>query len=676
MGEREQWGTRAGFLLAAVGSAIGLGNIWRFPYVAYDSGGGAFIVPYLVALLTAGIPLLVLEYSVGHRHRGSAPLSFRGLSPRAEVIGWWQVAISFVISTYYAVVIAWALAYAVFSVGLQWGGDPDGFLFGTYLRLADEPGEIGGLVAGVAVPLVLVWAVTLGVLAAGVRKGIEVANKVFIPTLVVVFLVLVVRAVTLEGAATGLNALFRPDWGAITDGGVWIAAYGQIFFSLSIAFAIMITYASYLPRRSDLTNNAFIAGFGNASFELLAGIGVFSAIGFMATSRGIGVGEVATEGVGLAFVTFPEIINTLPALNQTFGLLFFGSLVLAGLSSLVSVVQTYVAGIQEKLGIGRVPAVLAGGGAAAVLSLVQLAEKLRKDGIAANAAGDSAKAWRDFGRADSALAGAEKSDDRWAVPIVLRAVVALAEARAAKTPLLKQPFIEAGLAHAERALTRDPDNLDALEVRGNLRRARWDLQIEKNAESDKLLNDARTDLETVTSRDGTRAQAWVALSSIQAQLKDPDGALISARNAYQQDAFFSSKMISALALMFAFSAPPGLRMETRTSKVVTLSFSTPIGEICVTRPSKTRSRNVSVEKCASSSAAFSAWSKCDSASSLAAMRRPQSITSSTRWSRSSSYSRAMRRAVRAVAFQSMARWLSPWRYSRSWWNSIGMQASS
>jgi neurotransmitter:Na+ symporter, NSS family len=166
MGEREQWGTRAGFLLAAVGSAIGLGNIWRFPYVAYDSGGGAFIVPYLVALLTAGIPLLVLEYSVGHRHRGSAPLSFHGLSPRAEVIGWWQVAISFVISTYYAVVIAWALAYAVFSIGLLWGGDPDGFLFGTYLRLADEPGEIGSLVAGVAVPLVIVWAVTLGVLVA------------------------------------------------------------------------------------------------------------------------------------------------------------------------------------------------------------------------------------------------------------------------------------------------------------------------------------------------------------------------------------------------------------------------------------------------------------------------------------------------------------------------------
>jgi neurotransmitter:Na+ symporter, NSS family len=368
--EREQWGSRAGFILAAVGSAIGLGNIWRFPYVAYDSGGGAFIVPYLVALLTAGIPLLVLEYSIGHRFRGSAPLAFRGLSRRTEFVGWWQIGIAFVISTYYAVIIAWAAAYAVFSVGLQWGGDPDGFLFGQYLRVGDEPGEIGGLVAGVAVPLVLVWAVTLAVLAAGVRKGIEVANKIFIPTLVAVFLLLVLRAVTLDGAIAGLEALFRPDWGAITDGSVWVAAYGQIFFSLSIAFAIMITYASYLPRRSDLTNNAFIAGFGNASFELLAGIGVFSVLGFMAATRDVPVEAVATEGVGLAFVTFPEIINTLPALNQTFGVLFFGALVLAGLSSLISVVQTYVAGVQEKFAVGRVPAVLVGGGAAAVLSLL------------------------------------------------------------------------------------------------------------------------------------------------------------------------------------------------------------------------------------------------------------------------------------------------------------------
>jgi neurotransmitter:Na+ symporter, NSS family len=372
--EREEWGSRAGFILAAVGSAIGLGNIWRFPYVAYDNGGGAFLVPYLIALMTAGIPLLVMEYAIGHRHRGSAPLSFFKLHRRTEVIGWWQVAIAFVIATYYAVIIAWAMAFTWFSFGQRWGEDTEAFALGEYLQVAAEPGQIGGFVPGVAVPLLLVWLVTLGVLAAGVRRGIEVANKIFIPTLVVAFLVLVIRAVTLEGAAEGLTAFFTPDWGAMLDSSVWVAAYGQIFFSLSIAFAIMVTYASYLPRRADLTNSAFIAGFGNSSFELLAGIGVFAALGFMAAAQGVAVEEVAEAGIILAFVVFPQIISTLPALNTLFGVLFFGSLVLAGLSSLISVVQTFVAALQEKLDISRARAVALGGGAAAVLSFLYATE--------------------------------------------------------------------------------------------------------------------------------------------------------------------------------------------------------------------------------------------------------------------------------------------------------------
>jgi NSS family neurotransmitter:Na+ symporter len=125
--QREQWATRAGFLLAAIGSAIGLGNIWRFPYVAYENGGGAFLLPYLIALLTAGIPLLILEYTIGHRFRGSPPLAFRRMSRPAEAIGWWQVAICFLIAIYYAVIIAWAVRYTGFSFGLQWGDDPGTF---------------------------------------------------------------------------------------------------------------------------------------------------------------------------------------------------------------------------------------------------------------------------------------------------------------------------------------------------------------------------------------------------------------------------------------------------------------------------------------------------------------------------------------------------------------------
>jgi neurotransmitter:Na+ symporter, NSS family len=366
---REQWGTRLGFLLAAIGSAVGLGNIWRFPYVAWDNGGGAFFVPYLFALLTAGIPLLVLEYAIGHRFRGSAPLSLRRLHPKAEWIGWWQVAICFLIASYYAVVIAWAAGYTVFSIGTRWGEDPEAFFFEDYLAVTDA-GTVGGIRWGVFVPLVLIWAVTLGVLSGGVRRGIERANRVLIPVLIAMFLVIVIRAITLEGAGLGLQALFEPDWSRIDDASVWVAAYGQIFFSLSIGFAIMITYASYLPREGDLTGNAFIAGFSNASFELLAGIGVFAAIGFLATSTGVGIDEVARDGIGLAFVVFPEIISQLPGPSGLYGTLFFGSLVLAGISSLISITQTYIAALQEKFALPRRTAVALAGGGTALVSTV------------------------------------------------------------------------------------------------------------------------------------------------------------------------------------------------------------------------------------------------------------------------------------------------------------------
>ncbi|MEU2946689.1 sodium-dependent transporter [Nocardiopsis alba] len=367
---REQWGTRAGFLMAAIGSAIGLGNIWRFPYVAYDNGGGAFLIPYLIALLTAGIPLLILEYSIGHRYRSSAPLSYRRIYRPAEAIGWWQVAICFVIATYYAVIVAWAIRYSWFSIGQQWGDDPNGFFFEEFLQISDTPGMVSGFVSGVAWPLIAVWVVVLGILALGVRKGIEKANKVFIPLLVVLFVLLVAQSLTLEGASEGLNALFTPDWSAMLDGGVWIAAYGQIFFSLSIGFAIMVTYASYLKRKTDLTGTALTAGFANSSFELLAGIGVFAALGFMAHSAGTGVDEVAASGIGLAFVAFPQIISTLPFGGALFGLLFFVSLVIAGITSLISIVQVIISAVQDRTGLARVPTVLLVGGATAVASIL------------------------------------------------------------------------------------------------------------------------------------------------------------------------------------------------------------------------------------------------------------------------------------------------------------------
>ncbi|MGY1915637.1 sodium-dependent transporter [Blastococcus sp. SYSU DS0973] len=367
-GRRGAFSSRRVFILAAIGSAVGLGNIWRFPYVAYENGGGAFVVPYLVALLTAGIPFLLLDYAIGHRHRGSAPLSFARLRRGTEGLGWWQVGICFVIAVYYAAVVAWALRYAFFSLDKAWGADPEGFFFGDFLQAGDVQ-VTADVVPGVLVPLALVWLAVLVIMALGVQRGIGVTSLVFIPVLVLAFAALVVQALLLPGAGAGLDALFTPDWSALTSASVWAAAFGQIFFSLSVGFGIMITYASYVSRREDMVGSGLVVGFSNSGFELLAGIGVFAALGFMAQAGGVPVGEVASDGIGLAFIAFPAIINEAPA-GALIGVLFFGSLVVAGITSLISVIEVVISAVRDKLDTGRLTATLSVGVPAAVLSLV------------------------------------------------------------------------------------------------------------------------------------------------------------------------------------------------------------------------------------------------------------------------------------------------------------------
>ncbi|MDO4640968.1 MAG: sodium-dependent transporter [Neisseria sp.] len=351
--QRETFSSRRSFMFAAIGSAVGLGNIWRFPYVTYDNGGGAFMIPYLVALLTAGIPLLFLDYAIGHKYRGSPPLAFRRLNKHFETFGWWQVLINVIIAIYYAVIIGWAASYTYYSFFSGWGADPSSFFFKDYLKMAEGASLGFDFVDNIVGPLIGVWIVTLLIMALGVQKGVGKSSEFFMPLLTVMFLILVVSSLFLPGATKGLNALFTPDWSKLSEPSVWIAAYGQIFFSLSICFGIMITYASYLQKKSDLTGTGLVVGFANSSFELLAGIGVFAALGFMATTAGKEVSEVATSGIGLAFIAFPAIIDKAP-FGSVIGVLFFGSLVFAGLTSLISILEVVIAAIQDKLHMGRV----------------------------------------------------------------------------------------------------------------------------------------------------------------------------------------------------------------------------------------------------------------------------------------------------------------------------------
>ncbi len=362
---RENWSARSGFIIAAIGSAVGLGNIWRFPYVAYENGGGAFLIPYLIAIFAAGLPLLFLDYAVGHKFRKAPPTAYKKLM-NSESLGWWQVMVTLVIGIYYASVLSWAGSYMFYSVGQQWGTDTQSFFFSTYLQNGE--GLQFGFVPTLFIGLVVVWAVVMFILCGGVRRGVELANKIFMPLLVVLFSILVIQAVRLPGAVDGLNAFFTPNWEAMSNYKVWLAAFGHIFFSLSVGFGIMLTYASYLKRKTNMTGAGVVVALANSSFEILAGIGVFAALGFMAHSAGASVEDVVSGGIGLAFIAFPKIISSMGAGGDLFGFLFFASLTVAGITSMVSILQVPIAAFQDKLGWSLKKSVTIVAGSSAVVS--------------------------------------------------------------------------------------------------------------------------------------------------------------------------------------------------------------------------------------------------------------------------------------------------------------------
>ncbi len=286
----------------------------------------------------------------------------------SEALGWWQVMVTLLIGIYYASVLSWAGSYMFYSIGQQWGTDTEKFFFTSYLQNGE--GLAFGFVPTLFIGLVIVWTVVMFILYGGVKKGVELSNKIFIPLLLILFSILVVQALRLPGAVDGLNAFFTPNWEAMANYKVWLAAFGHIFFSLSVGFGIMLTYSSYLKRKTNLTGSGLVVALANSSFEILAGIGIFAALGFMAYSAGSSVDEVVSGGIGLAFIAFPKIISSLGAGGDLFGFLFFASLTVAGVTSMVSILQVPIAAFQDKLGWSRKRAVTIIAGGSAIVSTI------------------------------------------------------------------------------------------------------------------------------------------------------------------------------------------------------------------------------------------------------------------------------------------------------------------
>lgn len=372
--QRPTWSGQLEFILATVGYAVGLGNVWRFPYLCYSSGGGAFLIPYFIMMFLCGIPLLLMEFAVGQYTRLGSVHALAKICPLFKGVGLATVVISFVFSTYYNVLMSWALFYFFNSFGatLPWtscnntwnivencstgfpGND-------THLqsasqqyfdhRLLEKTGgieEAGGLQGELFGYLLFAWVIVY----LCVFKGVKSTGKVVYFTAVFPYFILfalLINNVQLPGAKNGIIYFVTPVWSKLSEVKVWVNAAAQVFNSLGITFGSMISMASYNRFNNNIVRDALIVSFTNAFTSILAGFVIFSAIGYMAHIHNLPIDNIATDGPGLVFVVYPEVLSTMPV-SQLWAPLFFFMLLCLGLDSQFGTVEVAVTFVKDEFG--------------------------------------------------------------------------------------------------------------------------------------------------------------------------------------------------------------------------------------------------------------------------------------------------------------------------------------
>lgn len=317
--KRSKWSSQATFILAAIGSAVGLGNAWRFPGLAAKHGGGTYLLIYLVALFVVGIPLLMMEVSVARKFHRGAGESMRGINKKTEFIGWAATSNAFVISTYYAVVFAWVILMTVCSVKFAGMTGDVNAAQNLFADLTQTTWDIKGF--SIPIPVLLSVIVAWAAIYYCIRNGASSVGKVvkytvFLP--VILLVIMAIKGCTMSGAGEGLRMFFIPSMSAFEDPSLWIDAIGQVFYSLSIMMAIMFAYGSYLGESANVAKDCVIIALSDAAVSVLSGIVMFSTMG------GVGMLDSITDsGIATAFIVYPQAIVNLTDIgwfNALFGL--------------------------------------------------------------------------------------------------------------------------------------------------------------------------------------------------------------------------------------------------------------------------------------------------------------------------------------------------------------------
>lgn len=338
MEKREGFSSKFGILAAAVGSAIGLGNIWRFPYVVGKYGGGAFLIVYLGIVAAIGLPLMLSEFVIGREGKQDAIGSFKKLDSKRPffVSGVLGVLAAFFILSFYGVVAGWTLEYVFASITNKFAGQSSeqiGNMFGSFIADPYRP----------IMWQIVFMGITGLIVSTGVQKGIEKVAKIMVPLLLVLIIILDIKALSLPNSMEGLKFLFQPDFSVI-DGRVVLGALGHAFFSLSLGMGIMITYGSYISDKENLGSTALQISLADTFIALLAGIAIFPAV--------FAYGVDPSDGAGLVFITLPNVFNQMPG-GYIFSIMFFALLALAALTSTISLLEVVVAYLVDSLKMAR-----------------------------------------------------------------------------------------------------------------------------------------------------------------------------------------------------------------------------------------------------------------------------------------------------------------------------------
>ncbi len=352
MEEYGQWDSTLTFIFAMIGVAIGLGNIWRFSYIVYSNGGGAFFIPYFFAIAIMGIPFLILEYGIGFSFKRSFTEIFKSINPKFEYIAWILIFSITIVLIYYMVIISWDMFYLVKSFTFGWGSDTAAY-FIQNVGGSENLSNIGNFFIPVGVGVIVSWFILWFISHRSIEKGIGLASKILIPAVFIIMAIIVIYALTLPGASIGTDALLNPDWNLLFNINLWIVAFSQIIFSLGIGEALALTYATYLSDNKGLTDNVLFVVASNSSFEIFTAFGVFSILGYMSATSGTPLVQLVTEGTGLIFVVFPKIFSLMGIVGRVLAPLFFLAVLFAGISSAFAFFEPLIGSISSKSNMSR-----------------------------------------------------------------------------------------------------------------------------------------------------------------------------------------------------------------------------------------------------------------------------------------------------------------------------------